>query len=145
MFCVQAGHAEGAGKPIYHIERMVCEDKVQFQDGEHIIYVNVANKTEDTALGRLMSDFFCTNANDMHYKELSDKVRYYKETEEGVDRMCEIWDEIRNEGRKEGMENARIKNAKAMIKDGVLPLEKIAEYSGLTLEKVRELVGSKSA
>jgi len=141
--------AIGTGKPIYHIERMVCEDKVQFQDGEHIIYVNGANKTEDTALGRLMSDFFCTNANDMHYKELSDKVRYYKETEEGVDRMCEIWDEIRNEGRKEGrkegMENARIKNAKAMIKNGKLSLEEIAECSGLTLEKVRELAGSKSA
>ena len=63
--------------------------------------------------------------------------------------MCEIWDEIRNEGRKEGrkegMENARIKNAKAMIKNGKLSLEEIAECSGLTLEKVRELAGNKSA
>jgi len=32
-----------------------------------------------------------------------------------------------------------------MIKNGKLSLEEIAECSGLTLEKVRELAGSKSA
>ena len=84
-----------------------------------------------------MSDFFCTDAKDMCYKELSGRVRQYKETEKGVDSMCEIWDEVRNE--------ARIEIAKKMINDGTLPLEKISEYSGLTLDKVRELAGDKSA
>ena len=51
--------------------------------------------------------------------------------------MCEIWDEVRNE--------ARIENAQKMIKDGTLSFEKIAEYSGLSLDKVRELAGNKSA
>lgn len=32
-----------------------------------------------------MSDFFCTEAKDMYYKKLSDRVRQYKETEKGVD------------------------------------------------------------
>ena len=84
-----------------------------------------------------MSDFFCTEAKEMCYKELSDRVRLFKETEKGVDSMCEIWDEVRNE--------ARIENAKAMIKDGTLSLENIAEFSGLSIEKVRELAGNKSA
>ena len=84
-----------------------------------------------------MHDFYCTEAKDMYYKELSDKVRYYKETEKGADKMCEIWDEVRNE--------ARIENAQKMIKDGTLSFEKIAEYSGLSLDKVRELAGNKSA
>ena len=61
----------------------------------------------------------------------------YKETDKGVESMCEIWDEVRNE--------ARIENAKAMINDGALSLEKVAEYSGLPIEKVRELAGNKSA
>ena len=124
-------------KPIYHIERVIQESNVQFEDGEHIIYVNGAFKSKNTALGRLMRDFFCTEAKDMYYRELSDKVRYYKETEKGVDKMCEIWDEVRNE--------ARIENAQKMIKDGTLSFEKIAEYSGLSLDKVRELAGNKSA
>ena len=88
-----------------------------------------------------MHDFYCTEAKDMYYKELSDKVRYYKETEKGVDKMCEIWDEVRSEA----VEKARIENAMAMIKDGTLSFEKIAEYSGLSLDKVRELAGNKSA
>ena len=38
----------------------------------------------------------------------------------------------------------RIETAQKMLKDGKLTMEKIAEYSGLSLEKVRELAGNKS-
>ena len=107
------------------------------QDGEHIIYVNGSLRAKNTALGKLMSDFFCTEAKDMCYKELSDRVRQYKETEKGVDGMCDILDEMKND--------IRIETAQKMLKDGKLTMEKIAEYSGLSLEKVRELAGNKSA
>ena len=106
-------------------------------DGEHIIYVNGSMKTKDTALGRLMSDFYCTDAKDMNYKELSERVRHYKETEEGAEKMGSVLDEMRDE--------VRIETARKMISDGELSLEKIADYSGLSLEKVRELAGNKSA
>ena len=55
--------------------------------------------------------------------------------------MCDILDEMRNEA----VEKASIEHAMAMIKDGTLSCEKIAEYSGLSLDKVRELAGNKSA
>ena len=106
-----------------------------------IIYVNGSIRTDDSALGKLMSDFYCTKADGMYYKELSDKVRHYKESEEGVKAMCDIWEEVKNEGKIE----ANIENAKTMLKDGSLPYEKIAEFSGLSIEKVRELAGNKSA
>ena len=61
---------------------MIREDDVQFNDGAHIIYVNGSIRTKDTDLGKLMSDFFCTDTKDMCYKELSDRVRLYKETDE---------------------------------------------------------------
>ena len=99
--------------------------------------MNGSMKTKDTALGRLMSDFYCTDAKDMNYKELSERVRHYKETEEGVDKMGSVLDEMRDE--------VRIETARKMISDGELSLEKIADYSGLSLEKVRELAGNKSA
>lgn len=88
-----------------------------------------------------MSDFFCTEAKDMYYKELSDRVRHYKETEKGVDGMCDILDEMKNEARTKTM----IENAQKMIKAGKLSYEDIAEYSGLSLEKVREIAGNKTA
>ena len=73
----------------------------------------------------------------MCYRELSDKVRQYKETEKGVDDMCDILDEMKND--------IRIENAQKMIKAGKLSYEDIAEYSGLSLDKVRELAGNKTA
>ena len=92
-----------------------------------------------------MSNFYCTKADGMYYKELSDKVRHYKESEEGVKAMCDIWEEVKNEGKVEGKLEASIDNAKTMLKSGKLSLEEIAEFSGLSIEKVRELAGNKSA
>ena len=131
----------GLNKPIYNIERFIAGENVQFEDGEHIIYVNGSIKAKDTALGRLMSDLYCTNADDMCYEELAERVRQYKETEEGVDTMCDVLDEMK----KEAVFKDRIENAKKMINDGKLSLEDIAEYSNLSIEKVRELSGNKSA
>ena len=131
----------GLNRPIYHIDRIILEDNIHFNDGEHIIYVNGSIRNKDTALGKLMHDFYCTEANDMCYKELSDKVRHYKETEKGVDAMCEILEEMKNET----AYRTRIENALKMIKRGKLSLEEIAEDSGLPIEKVRELSGNKSA
>ncbi|MBO4681906.1 MAG: PD-(D/E)XK nuclease family transposase [Clostridiales bacterium] len=131
----------GLNKPAYFIESVFHETKVQFGDNRHIIYVNGSMRTKDTALGRLMSDFYCTDAKDMHYKELAERFRNFKETEKGVKYMCDVLDEMKNEA----VERANIEHAKAMIKDGMLSLEKIAEYSGLSLDKIRELAGRQSA
>ncbi len=37
----------------------------------------------------------CTEADDMCYEELAERVRQYKETEEGVDTMCDVLDEMK--------------------------------------------------
>ena len=58
-----------------------------FGDMAHIIYVNGENKSR-TKLGRLMQDFHCTEAKDMKYGLLADRVRYFKETQKGRDEMC---------------------------------------------------------
>lgn len=47
-----------AGLPIYHVERTVQETGTVFNDQAHIVYVNSQIKDE-TALGKLMHDFFC--------------------------------------------------------------------------------------
>lgn len=72
-----------AGLPIYHIDRMVKETGDLFGDESHIIYVNSQIKDE-SALGKLMNDFACTNAKDMKYKILADRVRYFKEDEKVI-------------------------------------------------------------
>ncbi|MDO4921591.1 MAG: Rpn family recombination-promoting nuclease/putative transposase [Phascolarctobacterium sp.] len=91
----------GKDKPIYHIERKIDESGEPFNDGSHIIYVNGNCRYEQTALSRLMHDFFCTNASDMHYHELKQRVKYLKETEEGVQTMCKIMEDLVEDVRKE--------------------------------------------
>ncbi len=135
----------GTNRHIYHIDRVILEDNIQFEDGEHIIYVNGSLRAKNTALGKLMSDFFCTEAKDMCYKELSDRVRQYKETEKGVDDMCDILDEMKNEARNEAKNKTMTETAQKLLENGKLSFEEIADCSGLSLDKVRELAGNKSA
>ena len=76
---------------------------------------------------------------------LSDRVRQYKETEKGVDDMCDILDERKNEARNEAKNKTMIETAQKLLANGKLSYEEIAECSGLSLDKVRELAGNKSA
>lgn len=86
----------GEGLPIYHAERMLVETGKPLGDEQHILYVNAQIKNE-TALGKLMHDMWCVEAEDMHYGILADRVRYFKENKEGVETMCRAMEEMRND------------------------------------------------
>lgn len=128
----------GGNKPIYHIQKAILETQELFNDGAHILYVNGAWKDE-TPLGLLMRDFSCKNPKDMHYKLLADRVKYFKEDEKGVKAMCKAVEELCNEEKREAM----VETAKRMLADGILQMEKIAEYSGLTVDEVKVLAEQK--
>ena len=128
----------GDGLPLYTVDRQITNTGKPFDDGEHIVYVNGEDKDASTALGKQMHDFFCTDPDDMHYKELADKVRYFKEDEKGVATMCAVMEEMRNEAAKSAVEKDRTKNALEMLADG-LSIEKVAQYSHLGIERVKEL------
>ncbi len=129
----------GQGRPIYRFHRRDDETNELFDDGSHIIYVNGAYKNEETPIGRLMHDFRCVEAEDMHNKILADRVRYFKETEGGREEMCKVMEDMRNEA----VNADRTRAAMAMISDGDMPLELIAKYSGLTLQEVEALSSNK--
>lgn len=86
----------GERLPVYHAERMILETGKSFGDEQHILYVN-AQIRDETELGRLMHDMWCVEAADMHYDILADRVRYFKENEEGVAAMCRAMEEMRND------------------------------------------------
>lgn len=44
-----------------------------------------------------MYDFSCTNADDMYYNILADRVRYFKEDQKGVASMCKAMEDMRKE------------------------------------------------
>lgn len=120
--------------PLYHIERTVLETNELFDDGSHIIFVNGQYTNNDTEIGKLMHDFRCTNADDMNYPVLAEKVRYFKETKGGSIAMCKMMEDMRKDAAKE----KAIETAIKMLKDNVA-LEKVAEYSGLSLDEVKKI------
>ena len=123
-----------AGLPIYHIDRTVKETGELFGDESHSIYVNSQIKDE-SALGKLMHDFYCTDPKDMNYKILAERVRYFKEDEKGVATMCRVMEDMRNETARE----ERIAMAQRLLKLGKLSYEEIAETAVLTVEEVKAL------
>ena len=101
----------GGGKPIYNIDRTIQQTGKPFGDMAHIIYVNGENKSK-TKLGKLMQDFHCTEAKDMNYKLLADRVRYFKETQKGRDTMCAIVEDYAKEVSMEDSRQAMLKGFK---------------------------------
>ena len=126
------------GEPVYPIERINLATGKFFEDGEHILYVNGEYRGESN-LGKLMHDFNCTRADDMNFELMADRTRYLKENPKGVSEMCRIMEDMRNESLKEGIKEGAINTAKRMLADGMLTLEKIAEYAGLPLDEVKKL------
>lgn len=130
----------GDGQPIYKIERHISGSGKKFDDGSHILYVN-GEYQDETPIGKLMHDFSCTDPADMYYDKLADRVRFFKESKEGIAIMCKAMEDMRNQTLREGM----IEVAKKLLSDGTLTLEKIAECVGLSLDEVRKLQTGQSA
>lgn len=82
-----------------------------------------------------MHDFNCTRADDMHFELMADRTRYLKENPKGVSEMCRIMEDMRNES----IQEEKRMTVKRMLSDGILTLEKIAEYSGLSIDEVKKL------
>ena len=130
----------GKGLPLYPVERCFLGTGERFEDGSHILYVNGAYRG-DTPIGKLMHDFSCTNAADMYYGTLADRVRFFKESKEGIEIMCRAMEDMRNQTLKEGMKEVALR----MLAAGKYALEEIVNISGLSLEEVKQLKADRSA
>ena len=138
----------GYDLPIYHIGRKIEEIGAEFKDESYIIYVN-SGCQDDTELGRLMHDFHCKDAEDMHSEILAKRVYELKETQEGVDFMCREMDEIYNEGAErgrvqgiaEGLAAGELKAKKEMalsLASMGVSVERIAEAAKVSVKLVQE-------
>ena len=126
-------------KPIYEADRYYRGKRnklIPLNDGLHIVYVNGAYKGKSD-IGKLAHDFRCTEPDDMYFKELAERARYFKKDEGGVKEMCKMLEDMRTDNSKQ--------IALRMIADGKLSIEKIAEYTSLPVEVVKELAEKRIA
>ena len=131
------------GMPLYQIERCILQTGERFNDGTHILYVNGAYRDE-SPIGKLMHDFACTNPSDMYYGVLADRVRFFKESKEGIAVMCKAMEDMRNESLQEGLKEGMKTTALRMLKAGKYALDEIASISGLPLDEVKKLEADKT-
>ena len=120
--------------PLYHIDRIIKENNMTFQDESHIIYVNGEYKGNDP-IGDLMHDFACANPDEMHSKLLAEKTRYYKQDNKGVKRMSRIMDELYEEA----ITEAKLEDARNLLSMNLGTYEQIAQAIDLSLETVQQL------
>ena len=143
----------GRGQDVYVFDRMDGRSGLDFGDGAHVVYANGTWRGID-ALGRLMHDFNCRDAAEMHFDVLKKRVSQFKNSEEGRHIMCKAVEEFaerraaeskaegKAEGKREGKRETMLVMAKRMLKDGILALKDIARYSGLSLAQVKKLQAS---
>ena len=144
----------GYNRSISHIQRKIKETEDIFQDGQHILYVN-SKKQDDTELGRLMHDLHCEEADEMYSNILATRVHQLKETEEGVNQMCQELEEIYNEGEQfgflrceqSGVQKGELKKARettlALLEMG-MSVEQIAEAVNLSIETIQSWISEAS-
>lgn len=106
-----------------------------------------------------MHDFYCTDARQMYYPTLAQRVKYLKEDYEGVNTMCEavrefFKDELaagealsRAKGRAEGREEGRAEGRAESLINNVLnayrkgwQIVDIADFLGISEEQVKKIL-----
>ena len=144
----------GYNLPINHIRRRSNETGEIFEDGQHILYIN-SKKQDDTELGRLIHDLHCKEADKMYSNVLSARVQQLKETEEGVNQMCQELEEIYNEGEQfgflrgeqSGVQKGELKKARettlALLEMG-MSAEQIAKAVNLSIETIQSWMSEAS-
>lgn len=140
--------------PLYNIKRRIDENAKCFEDGSRIIYVN-SQRRDDTALGKLMQDLYCTEPKNLHYHEFAERMEFLKYSKEGEEKMTDVIEEyaarkaeaLAKEAAKKAEEKEqanRIELAQGLLADG-MSIEFTVCHSKLTEAEVRELASKLSA
>ena len=127
------------GLPVYHIDRYVRETGEIFEDGSHIVYVN-GNYKGDDEIGQLMNDFHQTDPDNMHYEELAQGVKHFKEVEEGRDTMCEAVQEYAKEYASECLKTEKAELVENFMKNMNLTLEQALDAAGIHGEEREAII-----
>ena len=154
--------AIGMGRAVYEFDRYMKGTWEPFGDGTHILYISADLADRDTDLGRLMEDLRCSDPERMHYRELRDRVGYFKNDKEGRIEMSGEFERILNReiekavketresslkegdeiGHRRGLEEGRKDMAKSLLAEGSFPISKIAQLSKLSVGEVESIRNS---
>lgn len=125
---------------IYHIYRAICETGLVVENGVHEIYANTA-VNDGTDIAQLLQYFKkTTDANaQANFPKLVERVKFFKEEQEGVTIMGSVFDEYAEQKVREKVRESETKTAINLLKKGI-SMETIAEaLPSLSLDFIKQL------
>lgn len=127
------------GYTVYEEENRFRQTGKKHNDGSHLIYVN-AEIDDGSRIAKLMKYFKTADPFDDSEGELSNRVRFLKTEEGGIEIMCEIMEKIREEGKREGRESGMLESHKKTawnLEKMGMPLDSIAKVVEEDISVVR--------
>ena len=118
---------------LYHIDRVVRETGKVVDNGLQEIYVNAMIK-DDSEVSELMKIFVDDDVYNSKFPKTSEGKHRYKETEGGLNVMCEIMEKIAEEERAEGKLELLID----LVKDGIITIAEAARRINMTEDNFSE-------
>ena len=95
---------------------------------------------DDSPLGILMHDFYCTDPDDMRFKELADRARHFKRSEEGVRSMCRMLEEMRDKVAEKTAKENTAQIIYGLIKDGIITVDTAKAHFKLTDSDLKKIM-----
>ena len=130
----------GLGRTVYTVHKYIDEVLEPFDDGSHTIYINCSAENDGSEIWKLIHDLQCTDAEEMYFPRLAERVSFLKGAEEGE---CESMDDYFEEWKNRAVKRAEKRNAEKFarrcLEIGKMTLEDIAVATGLTLKRVQKL------
>ena len=103
MFIFYIKDPYGLNEGIYTIQKYIKQMKYEpFNERIYFMYINGQYTGEDE-LGYLMHDFNCSDYRDMILEEMRESVKKLKTNESEVENMCQIMEELVENGRLQGL------------------------------------------
>jgi hypothetical protein len=121
-------------RTIYHINRVIEETGSIVDNGIHEIYVNTA-VNDGSDIAELMQYFRNSVGEHENFMKLCKRVKYFKESQEGVASMCQVLEDYAAEK----VKAKDIQTAINFLKNGVSVSLVANSIENLTLEDVEEL------
>ncbi len=124
-------------KTIYHVEKRLRETNEIFDDGLYEIFVNTA-VDDGSTVADLMSCFVKKEFDNPSFPETTAEVKRLKQTEGGLTEVSAISEVIREEGRKQGLEEGKRQTLTAMsrlVSSGLITAAQAADSLNITIEE----------
>ena len=116
---------------IYHLDKVIRENKVVVNDGLHEIFVNTTID-DGSDIAELMSCFTKKEVNDSKFPNLTRKVTELKSTEGGASAVCKVMEQY--------IAESKLEQLVELVKENLLSIANAALKAGMTEEEFKKLI-----